>query len=55
MRRLRSSMLATFVVSKKESTGASMLGKSPRMTAVPMITDDTVLVTDCNVWRSPRR
>ena len=54
MRRLRSSMFATLVVSKNWRIGVSMLGNSPRVTAAPMTTDVTVLVTDCSECRSPR-
>src|SRR3990172_4915381 len=55
MRRLRSSMFLTRAVSKNESTGVSMLGKSPRVIATPISTDVMVLVTDCNECRSPPR
>ncbi|MND01472.1 hypothetical protein D3C83_204780 [compost metagenome] len=55
IRRLRSSMFLTRVVSKNESTGVSSDGNSPRCIAEPITTDVIVLVTDCSVWRSPRR
>ncbi|MEZ4456234.1 MAG: hypothetical protein R2882_06750 [Gemmatimonadales bacterium] len=50
---MRSSMLATFVVSKNRRIGVSIDGKSPRVRATPMTIDDTVLVTDCRLW-NPR-
>ena len=55
IRRFRSSIWATVVVSKNRRTGVSILGKSPRVTATPITTEVTVFVTDCSVWRSPRR
>ena len=51
MRRLRSSTFFTLDTSKYFTTGVSSPAlKSPRVFATPIITDVTVLVTDCIEW-----
>ncbi len=50
IRRFRSSMWATFRVGKNARAAVSTEGNSPRVRAIPMAIEVTVLEADWRVW-----